>query len=169
MYKVIMVPTDGSGFDREAIRVALRIAERTDAKVRLVRVLATGSIFDMAAKTDGTDTSDEIVQTGRDAALSELYALAAECRAISKASITVDLHGGPIDDVLQGYARRHDVDTGRRNGCAGGTQRMRQDHTHPLDSAFHRTVGGHDRFRRNRFALRRTRHDSVAGRIRISE
>ena len=35
MYKVIMVPTDGSGFDREAIRVALRIAERTDARVQL--------------------------------------------------------------------------------------------------------------------------------------
>jgi nucleotide-binding universal stress UspA family protein len=110
MYKVIMVPTDGSGFDREAIRVALRIAERCDAKVRLVRVLATGSIFDMSARTEGTDLSDEIVQTGRDAALSELYALAAECRATSNANVSVDLHGGPIDDVLQGYARRHDVD-----------------------------------------------------------
>jgi len=42
--------------------------------------------------------------------LSELYALAAECRSMSKADITVDLHGGPIDDVLQGYARRHDID-----------------------------------------------------------
>jgi nucleotide-binding universal stress UspA family protein len=123
MYKVIMVPTDGSGFDREAIRLALRIAERTNAKIRLVRVLATGSIFDMAAKTDGTDISDEIVQTGRDAALSELYGLAAECRAISKASITVDLHGGPIGDVLLGFARRHDVDlivisTHGRNGIS---------------------------------------------------
>lgn len=110
MYKMIMVPTDGSGFDREAIRVALRIAERSDAKVRLVRVLATGSIFDMTAKTNGTNVSDEIVQSGRDAALSELYALAAECRVTSKADIRVDLHGGPIGDVLQGYARRHDVD-----------------------------------------------------------
>jgi nucleotide-binding universal stress UspA family protein len=38
MYRMIMVPADGSGFDREAIRVALRIAERSEAKVRLVRV-----------------------------------------------------------------------------------------------------------------------------------
>ena len=110
MYKMIMVPTDGSGFDREAIRVALRIAERSDAKVRLVRVLATGSIFDMSAKTDGTAVSDEVVQSGRDVALSELYALAAECRVTSKADIRVDLHGGPVGDVLQGYARRHEVD-----------------------------------------------------------
>ena len=89
MYKVIMVPTDGSGFEREAILVALRTAERSNAKVRLVRVLA----------------SDD-----RAAALSELYALAAECRSESKAEISVDLHSGPVGDVLQGYARRHHVD-----------------------------------------------------------
>jgi nucleotide-binding universal stress UspA family protein len=110
MYKVIMVPTDGSGFDREAIRVALRIAERSDAKVRLVRVLATGSFFGMAATAEGTAIAAEVVRSERDTALSELYALAAECRAASTASITVDLHAGPIGDVLQGYARRNDVD-----------------------------------------------------------
>jgi nucleotide-binding universal stress UspA family protein len=42
--------------------------------------------------------------------LSELYALAAECRATSKADIIVDLHAGPIGDVLQGYARRNEVE-----------------------------------------------------------
>jgi nucleotide-binding universal stress UspA family protein len=110
MYKVIMVPTDGSGFDREAIRVALRIAERTDAKIRLVRVLATGSFFGMAAATEGTAVAAEIVHSERDRALSELYTLAAECRTTSTADITVDLHGGPVADVLEGYARRHDVD-----------------------------------------------------------
>jgi nucleotide-binding universal stress UspA family protein len=110
MYRVIMVPTDGSGFDREAIRVALRIAERTDAKIRLVRVLATGSFFGMAAATEGTAVAAEIVHSERDRALSELYTLAAECRTTSTADITVDLHGGPVADVLEGYARRHDVD-----------------------------------------------------------
>ena len=110
MYKVIMVPTDGSGFDREAIRVALRMGERCDAKVRLVRVLATGSFFGMAAPDEGTAVAADIVRSERDRALSELYALAAECRATSKADISVDLHAGPINDVLQGYARRNDVD-----------------------------------------------------------
>jgi nucleotide-binding universal stress UspA family protein len=110
MYKVIMVPTDGSGFDREAIRVALRIAERTDAKVRLVRVLATGSFFGMAAAAEGVPLAAEIVRSERDRALSELYSLAAECRATSNADITVDLHAGPVGDVLQGYARRNEVD-----------------------------------------------------------
>ncbi len=110
MYKVIMVPTDGTGFDREAIRVALRMAERSDAKIRLVRVLATGSFFGMAAAAEGTAVAAEVVHSERDRALSELYALAAECRATSKADITVDLHAGPVADVLEGYARRHDVD-----------------------------------------------------------
>jgi nucleotide-binding universal stress UspA family protein len=110
MYKVIMVPTDGSGFDREAIRVALRIAERSDAKIRLVRVLAAGSYLGMAAATEDTAIAAEVAHSERDRALSELYALAAECRAASKAEIMVDLHAGPIGDVLQGYARRNNVD-----------------------------------------------------------
>lgn len=110
MYRKIMVPTDGSGFDREAIRVALRIAEQSDAKVRLVRVLATGSFFGMAAAAEGTSVAAEIVQSERERALSELYALAAECRSTSNADITVDLHAGPVADVLQSYARRNDVD-----------------------------------------------------------
>ena len=110
MYKVIMVPTDGSGFDREAIRVALRLAERNDAKVRLVRVLATGSFFSMAAGAEGTALAADVMRSERDRALSELYALAAECRITSKADISVDLHAGPVNDVLQGYARRNDVD-----------------------------------------------------------
>ena len=65
--------------------------------------------------------------------------------------------------------RRHDVDAHRRDGCAGGSKRMRQDDAHPFDPAFRGTVGGHDHLRRRRFARRRARHDSRARRIRISE
>jgi len=110
MYSTIMVPTDGSGFDREAIRVALRIAERSEAKIRLVRVLSTGSLFGVAAAAEGTSMAADVVRSERDKALSELYALAAECRSVAKADITVDLHAGPVADVLGGYAQRHDVD-----------------------------------------------------------
>lgn len=121
MYKNIMVPTDGSGFDREAIRVALRIGEATDAKVRLVRVLTTGSFFGVAAATEGTAIAADVVRSERDNALSELYSLAAECRAASNAEVLVDLHSGPVNDVLEGYARRTDIDlivisTHGRNG-----------------------------------------------------
>jgi nucleotide-binding universal stress UspA family protein len=123
MYKVIMVPTDGSGFDREAIRVALRMAEQSEAKVRLVRVLASDSFFGTTPEAHWTPMSAELGRSQRTAALSELYTLAAECRNEFKADITVDLHGGPVADVLQGYAKRHDVDlivmsTHGRNGIS---------------------------------------------------
>lgn len=123
MYKVIMVPTDGSGFDREAIRVALRMADQSNAKVRLVRVLASDSFFGTTPEAHWTPMSAELGRSERTPALSELYALAAECRNEFKADITVDLHGGPVADVLQGYAKRHDVDlivisTHGRNGIS---------------------------------------------------
>lgn len=110
MYRTIMVPTDGSGFDREAIRVALRIAEQSEAKIKLVRVLSTGSLFGVAAAAEGTAIASEVVRSERDKAFNELYALAAECRSASKADISVDLHAGPVVDVLEAYAQRHEVD-----------------------------------------------------------
>lgn len=110
MYRIIMVPTDGTGFDREAIRVALRIAERTGAKVKLVRVLSTGSFFGVAAAAEGTSVAAEVARSERDRALSEIYALATECRAASTADISADLHSGPVADVLEGYARRQEAD-----------------------------------------------------------
>ncbi|MEP6550791.1 MAG: universal stress protein [Gemmatimonadales bacterium] len=56
-YNTIMVPTDCSGFDREAVRVALRIADRSEAKVRLGRVLSTGAFFGAAASPDSLGAS----------------------------------------------------------------------------------------------------------------
>jgi nucleotide-binding universal stress UspA family protein len=84
------------------------MADRCVAKVLLVRVLATGQFFGVAS--EGTPITPEVMHSERNRALGELYALAAECRATSKADITVDLHTGPVGDVLQGYARRNEVD-----------------------------------------------------------
>jgi len=108
MYKNIMVPTDCSGFDREAIRVALRIAERSAAKVRLVRVLTTGAYF--GAGDNHRDSSITAIKKERDNALTELYALAAECRREGDVDVTVALESGPVADALEGYAKRNNVD-----------------------------------------------------------
>ena len=110
MYSQIMVPTDGSGFDREAILVALRVAEQCRAKVRLVRVVTVGTQFGAGASEHGALPSLEALRAEHDAALSELYALAAECRGISDVDLTVDLEHGPPTDVLPGYARRNEID-----------------------------------------------------------
>lgn len=110
MYKTLMVPTDCSGFDREAIRVALRIGERSKAKVRLVRVLVSGSYFGAGDTKSGVGKSVGVVKHERDQALTELYALAAECRREADVDVTVALESGPVADALEGYAKRNDVD-----------------------------------------------------------
>lgn len=110
MFKTIMVPTDCSGFDREAIRVALRIAGRSDAKIRLVRVLTSGAYFGVGDTKNGVGTSLNATKRERDQALTELYALAAECRRTADVDVTVSLESGPVTDALEGYAKRNDVD-----------------------------------------------------------
>jgi nucleotide-binding universal stress UspA family protein len=110
MYKTIMVPTDCSGFDREAIRVALRIAQRSDAKLRLVRVLTTGAYFGAGDGVGEVRAASADVKRERDNALGELYAIAAECRREADVDVTVTLETGPVADALEGYVRRNDVD-----------------------------------------------------------
>lgn len=110
MYNKIMVPTDGSGFDREAIRVALRIADKSGAKVRLVRVLSSAKLLGMGASFDGVALSVEAMRNEGNTARSELHALAAECRSTSDADIGVDLLDGPIAEILEGYAQRNEID-----------------------------------------------------------
>jgi nucleotide-binding universal stress UspA family protein len=110
MYTNILVPTDCSGFDREAIRVALRVAEQGAAQVHLVRVLTTATFFGMAASPDGGALSGEVMAEEHDAALAELYALAAECRTYGEYNVKVSLERGPVPDALEAYAKRNDVD-----------------------------------------------------------
>jgi len=110
MYTTIMVPTDCSGFDREAIRVALRLAERSNAKIHLVRVSAGSSFLGISAISEGLALSSEAIQVEIDIELAELYALAAECRTLTRADVTAALEQGPVVDALAGYARREHVD-----------------------------------------------------------
>jgi nucleotide-binding universal stress UspA family protein len=110
MYKMIMCPTDGSGFDREAIRVALRIAERSQAKVRLVRVHCIGAFFGMESSPEAATVSLKVLEQERDRILNELHDLAAECRATSGAEIEVSVEDGPVPDALHAYAKRNKVD-----------------------------------------------------------
>ena len=110
MYKMIMAPTDGSGFDREAIRLALRIAERSRAKVRLVRVHCTGAFFGMESGPEAATVSLKVLEQERDRILDELHDLAAECRKTSDAEIEVSLEDGPVPDALHAYAKRNKVD-----------------------------------------------------------
>lgn len=106
MYQTIMVPTEGTGFDREAIKVALRLAGKSDAQIHLVRVAKPAALVAAAGGLDSVVLAGEAQTAQRDLELSELYMLAAECRGITSAPIITSLEVGPVGDVLEAYAAR---------------------------------------------------------------
>jgi nucleotide-binding universal stress UspA family protein len=67
-------------------------------------------MFGMMAGADGLALSADAVQHEVDTELSELYALGAECRTNTTATVTTSLEQGPVADALAGYAKRHGVD-----------------------------------------------------------
>ncbi len=106
MYRNIMVPVDGSPFAREAVLHALRIASQSGATLRLVRIAISPAYL---GSPNGLNPPGGTAEPHSDE-LSDLYSLAAECRAHSKVTVTADLERGPVVDALTGYAKRHDVD-----------------------------------------------------------
>jgi nucleotide-binding universal stress UspA family protein len=110
MYKMIMVPTDGSGFEHEAIRVALLVAQRSRADLRLVRVFPIGAFFGTDSSPEAARVSVQMLEQERERIVGELQKLAAECRKTCDAQIDVALEDGPIPDALEAYARRNNVD-----------------------------------------------------------
>jgi len=107
MYRVIMVPVDGSAFSREAVFQGLRLARKTGAKLRLVTVASGATISGGPAGA----TAESLAWTiERDDLRAQLNRLAAECRSNSPVAVTATVEEGPIADALRGHALRHGVD-----------------------------------------------------------
>ncbi|MDQ6718079.1 MAG: universal stress protein [Gemmatimonadota bacterium] len=107
MYDIIMAPTDGSGFDREAIAVATRLSNAPGAQLKIVRVYSAPMVF------TGPDTVDfprEAIERERQWESSQLGALAAECAESTSAEVSSSLREGPVADTLVSYARENHVD-----------------------------------------------------------
>jgi nucleotide-binding universal stress UspA family protein len=107
MYRNVMVPVDGSPFSREAVLQGLRIASQSGATLRLVRV-GTSSI--LGAGPDSFSAENKALRHVQAAELSDLYSIAAECRAHSTVTVTASIQHGPVVDALIGYAKRQNVD-----------------------------------------------------------
>jgi len=102
-----MVPVDGSPFSREAVLQGLRIASKSGATLRLVRV---GTSTVLSGGPDSLPLENETLRKIQAAELADLYSIAAECRAHSTVTITASVQHGPVVDALIGYARRQKVD-----------------------------------------------------------
>jgi nucleotide-binding universal stress UspA family protein len=106
MYRVIMVPVDGSAFSREAVFQGLRLAKKNGAQLRLVRV---GSMPVVFGGPDAVSLQNTAWKAERETILRQLYQLAAECRSSAGVEVTATVEDGPVADALRGHALRHNV------------------------------------------------------------
>lgn len=107
MYRVIMVPVDGSAFSREAVFQGLRLARKSGAQLRLVRV-APGAIMSGGPDTMALENAAWTIECND--LRTQLYRLAAECKSNSNVEISATVEEGPVADALRGHALRHGVD-----------------------------------------------------------
>ena len=107
MLNVILVPTDGSGFDRDAIRVATRLSDVAGAELKLVRVWSAPMVF---TGPDMLDYPREAIQTEKEFEVSRLDALKNEVAMDTRATVTASLQEGPVADGIARYARSVNAD-----------------------------------------------------------
>jgi len=109
MYKVIMAPTEGSDSERGAISVAVKLAHRFDADLRLVRVKSEPLVIEPFAQMPVLPT-EEMLREERVAHLRKLEALGSECRALGEIRVMTALEDGPVGPTLRDYALKFNVD-----------------------------------------------------------
>ncbi len=109
MFKVIMAPTEGSESERAAISVAVKLAQRFDAELRLVRVEAPPLVVETLPESPLLITEQTLLDE-RVARLRKLEALGTECRALGQIRVMTALEDGPVTPTLRDYATKFNVD-----------------------------------------------------------
>lgn len=110
MFKVIMAPTDGSDLERPAIALAVRLARRFDAELRLVRVETPTFVVEPGFSPGVLEILAQTAAEARVARLGKLEALAAECRALGEIRVVTALENGAAAPTLIEYAKRNKAD-----------------------------------------------------------
>lgn len=110
MYKVIMAPTEGSDGERAALSVAVKLAQRFDAELRLVRVLSAPLVFEPGGPPPSLETIDQVIRDERLARLRKLEALGTELRVLGEIRVITALEDGPVAPALRDYAKKFNVD-----------------------------------------------------------
>ncbi len=110
MYKVIMAPTEGSDSERAAISVAVKLAQRLEADLRLVRVEAPPVVIETVPRPPVLMITEQTLLDERLARLHRLDALGTECRALGDIRVITALEEGPVTPTLLDYAKKFNVD-----------------------------------------------------------
>lgn len=109
MHKVIMAPTEGSDSERAAISVAVTLAQRFDADLRLVRVESAPMVIETIAQTP-VSVTEQMLLDERLARIRKLEALGTECRALGDIRVMTALKDGRVAPTLRDYAKEFNVD-----------------------------------------------------------
>jgi nucleotide-binding universal stress UspA family protein len=110
MYKVIMAPTEGSDIETRAISVAVKLAQRFSAELRLVRVDPAPVGIENVLRPPVLEITERTLQEERLARLHKLEALGTQCRALGEIRVITALEEGPVAPTLRDYAQNFNVD-----------------------------------------------------------
>jgi nucleotide-binding universal stress UspA family protein len=110
MYKVIMAPTEGSDSERAAMTVAVKLAQRFDAELHLVRVQTAPLVIENVLRPPVPEITEQALLDERLARLRKLEALGTELRLLGEVRVIPALEDGPVAPTLRDYAKKFDVD-----------------------------------------------------------
>ena len=104
MYKTIIAPIDGSGFESAAISVAVNLAERFDATLHLVQVVALPIVAETIPQFAAFELTQQGLAEEKLSQLRKLETLGDEIRAKGRVRVVAALRDGVVTDTLRAYA-----------------------------------------------------------------
>src|SRR5690242_16288969 len=110
MYKVIMAPTAGEDIEKPAITLAVRLARKLDAELRLVRVETAPVAVDPIPGKNPLTITERDWREARINRLHKLESLGVQCRALGEIRVITALEDGVVNPTLLAYAKRFNVD-----------------------------------------------------------
>jgi nucleotide-binding universal stress UspA family protein len=125
MYKMIMVPTERPEMEKAATSFAIRLAQRFNSELRLVRVEDPPVVVDPATLPPVLLITEETVREARLARRQALEAFGAECAALGNITVTTALEEGQVGPTLRDHAEASKADLiVMSTHCRGKVQRM---------------------------------------------
>src|SRR5689334_1246854 len=110
MYKVIMAPTAGDEIEKPAITLAVRLARKLDAELRLVRVETAPVTVDPIPGKNPLMITEREWREARMDRLRKLESLGVMCRAVGGVRTITTLEDGIVNPTLLDHTRRFNVD-----------------------------------------------------------
>ena len=110
MYKIIMAPTDGSDAERPTLDVAVTLAQRFDAELRLVRVETPPVVVDPRSGPGVLNQTEQTLLDARRAREKKLEALADDLRKRGAPRVISSLVTDRVEAGLRDYANSNSVD-----------------------------------------------------------